>query len=218
MFGAATAQGFYFGPKGGLSVGLQDWNGFEKDPLFAYHGDIFIESLDPNLTGSLYASIGYHVRGSATRIRNSLYTFSQGFRFNNISVALGAKRRIKTIGNSRTYYHIGIRAEYTIGTNLSEIANSPYRLYLPFDDFTNKFTYGINGGAGYEFVLNEFVLPFVELNISPDLSFQYRQDPIPNVENPYTGALTVLPERTIRNFSIELSVGFKFLRKVIYVD
>ncbi len=211
-------QGFYFGPKGGLNIALQDWNSFERDPLFSFHGDAFIESLDPNGTGSLFASLGYHVRGSATRITNSFFNYTQGFRFNNISLMLGAKRTIKSSGKSRTYYHIGIRGEYTVNTNLDDIVDSNFRAYLPFDLFTNKITYGISGGAGYEIEVSEFVKPFLELTLSPDLNLQYMQGPIANVEDPFTGQLTTLPERNIRNFTIELSVGFKFLRKVIYMD
>ena len=215
------SQGFYFGPKGGSVIGFQNWNGFERDPLFAYCGDVFIESLDEDRTGSLFASLGYHVRGSATRIVNPVagFNYTQGFRFNNISLMLGAKKRFKTSGNWDSYYHVGIRGEYTVGTDFGERGSSLLTTgFFPFEELTRKINYGISGGAGVEYYLNEFVTPFFEFTISPDLSFQYRQDAIPNVTNPYTGQPTVLPERQIRNFSIELTVGMKLLRKVVYVD
>ena len=41
----AYAQGFAFGAKGGLTVGIQQWESFQRDPLLRYHGDLFVESL-----------------------------------------------------------------------------------------------------------------------------------------------------------------------------
>lgn len=215
------AQGYYFGPKAGSVLGFQNWNGLERDPLFAYHGDLFIESLDERGSGSLFASIGYHVRGSATRIINPVlnYNYTQGFRFNNISLMLGAKKRFKTTGSWTSYYHVGIRGEYTVNTNFGNASNNAVTSgFFPIEQLTNKLTYGISGGAGIEYFLSEFIAPFFELTISPDLSFQYDQQAIPNVTNPYTGQLTTLPERQIRNFSIELTMGLKLLRKIVYID
>jgi len=213
------AQGFYFGPKGGFVLGFQNWNGFERDPLFAYSGDVFVESLDPNGTGSLFGSIGYHVRGSAVRVINNLAgtRFSRGFRFNNISLMVGAKRKFKTIGNISSFYHVGIRGEYNVGTDFGTI-NAQTASFFPIPELTNKWTYGISGGAGLEFFMSEFVSPFIELTVSPDLSFQYKQPAMGNVTNPFTQITGPIPEREIRNMSIELTVGFKFLRKVVYVD
>ncbi len=216
------AQGYYFGPKAGSVLGFQNWNGLDRDPLFAYHGDLFIESLDERGTGSLFASIGYHVRGSATRIINPNlnYNYTQGFRFNNISLMLGAKKRFKTSGSWTSYYHVGVRGEYTVSTNFGNIPNNNVvtSAFFPIESLTNKITYGISGGAGIEYFLSEFIAPFFELTISPDLSFQYDQMAIPNVPSPYTGQLTTLPERQIRNFSIELTMGLKLLRKIVYID
>ena len=42
------AQGFAWGIKGGFTLGTQNWNGFERDPLIKYHGILFIESLSFN--------------------------------------------------------------------------------------------------------------------------------------------------------------------------
>ncbi len=217
----AKTQGFYFGPKGGMVLGFQNWNGFERDPLFAFSGDLFIETLDPNKTGSLYASIGYHVRGSAVRVLNPVagFRFTQGFRFNNISVVAGAKKKFKSSGNFDSYYLVGIRGEYNLSTDFGNAGtNVATAAFFPIPELTNKFTYGITGGAGLEFYMSEFVSPFIELTINPDLSFQYNQPSIGNVTNPFTGITGPIPEREIRNMSIELTVGFKFLRKVVYID
>ena len=215
------AQGFYFGPKGGMVLGFQNWNGFERDPLFAYCGDVFIESLDPNGSGSLFASIGYHVRGSAVRVINPVagFRYAQGFRFNNVSVMVGAKKKFRKTGNWDTYYHVGVRGEYNVGTDFGNAStNVSTAAFFPIAELTNKFTYGISGGAGIEYFMSEFVSPFLEFTVSPDLSFQYKQGSIGNVTNPFTGITGPVPPREIRNLSIELTVGFKFLRKVVYVD
>ena len=71
------AQSFLFGPKFGPSIGLQQWDNFEKDPLFAFHGSVYIESYsEDDIDNSLYAQLGYHVRGSANRYNGSNGNFS----------------------------------------------------------------------------------------------------------------------------------------------
>ena len=41
-----TAQNSAFGIKGGPTLGVQKWNGFQQDPLIKYHAIAFIESAD----------------------------------------------------------------------------------------------------------------------------------------------------------------------------
>ena len=62
-----TAQSFVFGPKFGPVIGTQKWEGFQKDPLLDFHGMLFIESYSEENSGSLFAQLGYHRRGSALR-------------------------------------------------------------------------------------------------------------------------------------------------------
>ena len=212
-------QSFYFGPKGGLSFALQNWNSSERDPLFATHAGLFIESADPELKGSIFAAAGYHTRGSSIRIVNfnQGLNFTDGYRFRNVSVILGAKKRIETTSNSTPFYAFAIRAEYNINTNLSDFEEYQ-SLFYPIDFYVNKFLYGVSVSGGFEFPMSEFVIPFVEFTVSPDLSLQYRQPALGNIISPYNGATITIPERRIRNISFEVSVGFRFFREVVVID
>ena len=72
FIGNAQQGSFAWGVKGGLVVGLQQWNSFQRDPLFSYQGDIYIESYDGPDANALFAQAGYHIRGSAIRSRNNV--------------------------------------------------------------------------------------------------------------------------------------------------
>ena len=212
---------FYFGPKAGLTLAVQQWNNLERDPLFAYNGSFFIESYDPEDRGSLFAQIGYHKRGSGIRVFDffSSNSADRSFQFNNLALQLGAKKRFNRSDSKTFFYHVAIRGEYTLNTNLSdyEELNRNFPFY-PFDQFVNKINYGLSFGGGIEFGSSKFAVPFLDITISPDISLQYRQDAIPNIVNPFTGLSTTLSERNIRNLTLEITFGMRFLREVIYID
>lgn len=223
------AQGsFAWGIKGGPAIGFQQWNSYQQSPLFRYQGDIYIESYDGPDANALYAQAGLHVRGSALRNRNAI-SFNTGlpfrlptftFEFYNASIATGFKQRFDFNGK-KAYYMVGIRGDYTIGTNLDDyddIAVGNSRLFYPFNDAVRRFNYGLSGGAGIEFMFKDLIGGIIEFSLSPDFSFQYQQPAIGSVYDPFTGGDRTLPERRIRNFTAEISVGFRFLRIVEYVD
>ena len=219
-----SQDGFYFGPKAGLTIATQNWNQSERNPLLNYHFAAFVESIDIDYKGSLFAQLGYHTRGSSILVSNinTGLRFSDGYKFRNLSFLLGAKKRIRTDNFSTPYYFFGIRLEYNLANNLGEIQerfeNSPSSLFYPFEFFVNDFVYGASVGGGIEFLGSAYVQPTIEFTISPDLSFQYRSDPIPNVVSPYNGMTISIPERTIRNVTFEVSLVVRFLREVIYID
>jgi len=64
-----SAQGQIFGLKGGLSAGTQKWNSFERDPLYATHFAVSMESAELDRKSALYGQIGYHTKGSAIRFQ-----------------------------------------------------------------------------------------------------------------------------------------------------
>lgn len=229
---SAKGQGFYFGVKGGPTVGFQQWEQIERDPLYKYHGAAFIESYDEEGRYSLFAQLGYHIKGSAIRNRNFFNQLTgnvvrppaREFQFRNLSLVLGGKQKFDIGATSKVFYMLGIRGDYTLSTNLAVYqrfneANPAYAIY-PFNEkqFINNFNYGVSVGGGFEFALSELVGTVIELSVNPDFSNQYEQPEIPNVTDPYTGQLRTLRERRIRNLTVELSLGFRFLRKVVYID
>ena len=216
-YGMSYCQSFYFGPKAGIGIHTQKWNNFDRNPLFAPFGDIFIESFDEGSASSLYAQVGYHPRGSALRLFNfnGGSSFSNSFRFNNLSLVGAAKRVLSNSKKTKPYYLLGIRLEYTLSTNLSDYEQYQ-SVFYPIEFYVNKFNYGFVVGGGYEFNFSELYGGFVEFTISPDVSKQYDQPRIPNVISPYNGNTITISERQIRNLSLEITFGMRFLRKVEY--
>lgn len=227
-FIAAGQGGYYFGVKGGLCVGFQNWSGIEQDPAYKYSGDLFIESRSVENKFGLFAQLGYHVKGSA--LRNRRYRTPIGgftsppareFLFNNIVLGLGAKQKFDFGERSKLFYSFGVRVEYTVSTNLGDYTEINQILrYYPFDDdtFIRKINYGVLVGGGIEMEVSDYFGLIIELTINPDFSNQYEQPAIPNVTDPYSGQSRTLPERKIKNISIELSLGFRFLRNIEYID
>ncbi|HFA52250.1 MAG TPA: hypothetical protein ENJ95_24795 [Bacteroidetes bacterium] len=225
--GAMQGQGYYFGVKGGMTLGVQKWNSFERDPLIKYHGIAFIESLDDTGQFSLFAQAGFHQKGSAIRNRNffdrngNLFRPSYEFIFNNISLTVGGKKKHWLSDKMRAHYMFGLRGDYTIGTNLDEYEAFNERnggLFFPVDFFVRKLNFGLMFGGGLEFDLSEFVGAVIDFTVNPDVSYQYKQPEIRNVYNPLTMGNRTIQERTIRNLTFQISVGFRFLRKIEYID
>ncbi|MCB0632421.1 MAG: outer membrane beta-barrel protein [Saprospiraceae bacterium] len=226
---ALVAQSSAFGVKGGLTVGVQQWGGFEQDPLLKYHGIAFIESYDPDEPFAVFAQLGYHQKGSAIRNRNYRDLSGTGFIrpparefiFNNLSLTLGAKQKFPLSGSTQWYWLLGVRGDYTLDTNLDEYneINLVYPIYpLDSDLFIRDFNYGITFGAGIDFPIADLIGILLEFSVSPDLSYQYVQPAVGNVVDPYTGGTRVINERRIRNMVFEVTLGFRFLRLVEYVD
>ncbi|MBI5914637.1 MAG: hypothetical protein HY842_04615 [Bacteroidetes bacterium] len=223
-----NAQGTAFGIKGGLTLGVQKWNGFDQDPLFKYHGILSAESIDETAQFSVFAQVGYHLKGSALRNRNffdvngnAYRPSAQEFIFKNISLTFGGKRKYDLSDRMKGYYLLGLRGDYTLGTNLDKYKAANEQnggLFFPDNAFVKDWNYGVTLGGGFEFALGELMGALLEFTVNPDFSYQYRQQAIPNVRDPYTGQNRTLPERTIRNITFEVTAGFRFLRKVEYID
>lgn len=227
FFAQSTAYVIQAGP----TVGIQKWdNSFDREPLFKYHVALAIETVDNEEDRSaLFMQLGYHIKGSANRFSflqsggGGLQVFTEEFRFNNISFLLGAKGKypIDAGGKTRYFYFGGIRTDYTLNTNIDELASrSPYlAIYYPQIGFVNRWMFGVSAGGGLEFKFSELIGGQVTLSVNPDLTNQYRQPPLPNVIDPYNpGQSITISERRIRNTTLELSVGLRLLRKVEYLD
>lgn len=231
----AFAQSYAFGIKGGMTAGTQKWdNNFQREPLFRYHIAGFIESHSDQDKFSVFAQAGYHIKGSSIRTFAQVIQTPTGFQsvdrknspfeFNNISLVLGGKQKYDFRNSTKVYYSLGIRGDYTISSNLRpegiDETNSYFFVY-PFDEFVNKFNYGVTAGGGIQFDFTDLIGGFLEIQINPDFSYQYNQPEIRNVSNPNplssTSSITI-PQRQITNTTIELSLGFRFLHKIIYVN
>ncbi len=216
----ANAQGAAYGIKGGLTLATQRWNNFDSgQPLVAYHGAAFIESLTEENVTSLFAQIGYHTRGRAVR-RNRFVdpftnqelpanTFNQ--RLFNVGLILGVKKKIPIgPGDKRSFYAFGLRGEYTVNEDLG--------IYAGLENAINRFVYGATVSGGFEFPFTEFIGGIFEISVHPDFAQQIYIPPQPNYQDPYTGQLRTLPEQRVVNVSFEVSVGLRFLHKVEYID
>lgn len=227
---ALQAQSYAFGFKGGPTIGLQQWESFNRDPLLAFHGIAFIETAEENEPWALFAQAGYNPKGSAIQTRNAFgingnifQVPTQEFIFHNISLSVGAKQRFDLLGkSSNTYYLLGLRVDYNLDTNLDEYEaiNELYPIYpLNNDRVIKDFTYGVIVGGGIEFPFSEFIGGLIEFSVNPDFSLQYEQ-PAGEVfvnNQLYTGNLRI-PERKIRNLTFEVTLGFRFLHKIEYID
>ena len=224
--------GYLFGAKGGLSLGNQDWSGLETELLLGFHGDLYLETVPAQGRFSFYGQLGYHTRGSKiSRRRGTLFNGNQvtlpseDFRFYNVSLGIGAKSVFGYSQLGDFYYILGLRADYNVTTNLGDYDileqtnGGSFRLNFPLDspDFIKDITYGASFGAGILFPISEKIGGTLELQGHPDFSFQYESGEIGGVIDG-SGTPRTLPARAIRNFTIELSFGIRFLRKWTYVD
>ncbi len=209
-----SAQGFAFGPKGGISLGNQNLGGYERDVLFAYHGAFYIESLTEENKNALFAQLGYHMRGSALRIPRHVNNIGQEIpsrteksKFGNLALYLGGKQKFDLGMDSKWFFDFAIRGEYNIMVELPTV-------YRNLEDRVNKFVYGVSAGVGTEFMFSELVGGLFEFHVHPDISEQIIIPAQQSVTNPNR----IIPEKQIRNITYELTLGLRFLRKIIYID
>ena len=207
-----SGQGTYYGVKGGLGLNNQNWDRqFNTSLLFTPLVDFFAETYDPGSLSSLYAQIGYHQRGSGLG-GFSLNRFAT-YRFHNVALELGGKRRALDGKKWNGYYLLALRAEYTVSSNLVE-EGSQSIFNLALEQYVRNFNYGATVGGGFAFDVAEGNQVFVEMTFNPDLSAQYDQPfvigPLPNPFNPQND-IFIDPQK-VRNYSLELKFGIKWLR------
>ncbi len=221
-------QGYYWGMKGGLALGTQSWNGAnQRNPLFSYQGDLFYETFSEEGSSAFFMSSGLHVRGSKIITQSGSYIDQSGktvfypsssisFQFRNITAILGIKKYF-TSKYKRLYYDFGLRGEYNVSNNLSDDNGFIRSGYDASEENVNKFVYGLTLGGGIDIPINEKVSTFFEIGFNQDLSKQY-YSLSKKAYDPYNKTFYVVPEQTIRNFSVDITFGIKFLRKNEYID
>ena len=216
-----TGYAVKFGP----TLAMQRWDGFERDPLIGYHADLQVEQVSFERPTSFYASLGYHQRGSAIRTRafrfvdpvtgveSSFRPEALRFVFHNLALALGGKQHY-AVGTNRGFVSFALRGEYNLATDFGDTDaqnfNFGYGPAYPLAEFTRRFLYGADVGAGLELPLGARTDALFELRLSPDVSAQYDQPPL-QFFSPVTGNNEGAAQRTINNLSLELSVGLRFL-------
>lgn len=232
FLGQMAAQSTAYVVQGGSTIGLQRWdNSLDREPLFKWHGALSIESVEnEDDRNSLFAQFGYHVKGSATRLRFfDIFSgapgrvFTEEFRFNNLSLVVGGKRKtpLGASGRARYFYGGGIRCDYTLSTNIDDLTagNPQLVVFYPTVGFMNRWMLGFTVTTGIEFKLKELIGGELKLSVHPDVTLQYNQPSIGNVIDPFNpGNTIIISERQIRNIAVEIGVGIRLLRKVEYVD
>lgn len=212
-----SGQSYAFGVKGGLTAATQRWNNFDSgQPLFSYHADAYIESWNEENMSALFASLGYHARGRAVRTRRVVGINGEDFpsrtfrqQLYNAALIIGAKKKF-SMGNpdARGFYGVGARVEYNLKADLD--------IYSGLEDLVNKFTYGVTVNGGFEFMWSEFIGGVFEISVHPDFGKQIFAPTQIFIDD--RGYQRELREQNVVNTSIEISVGFRFLHKIIYID
>ncbi|MEQ1745025.1 MAG: hypothetical protein ABMA02_06355 [Saprospiraceae bacterium] len=228
VFGQISAQSTAYVFHGGLSMGFQRWaNYFDRQPLFKTHAALSVESVnnDDDHT-SIFAQIGYHVRGSATRLRflqavgGGVETISEEFRFNNLSLILGYKQKFPLGEKTKYFYYGGLRGDYTLSTNIDELGvsqNIYLAAYYPSIGAMNRWMVGASAGGGIEFPFSDLVGGQLTISVHPDFLLQYYRPAFGNLIDPFNPGQTIpVQELSIRNLSLEISFGIRLLRKVVY--
>ena len=200
------AQSYYLGGKVGYGMNMQIWNSFERDMIFTPLVDVYTETYD-EMPSRLYASFGYRTRGSSVRGRNfnSFYTY----KFQNLSLEAGGKRLLSMDKKFNPYYSVGARLEYTLSSNLNASSGNIFTSLVD-DEYVNKWNYGVSVGGGFEYAWTDTRVLFVEVCINPDLSKQYEQLATASYTDP-NGVTYTIQKEEVRNVSIELKLGIKFL-------
>src|SRR5689334_23380894 len=113
LLSSMCAQGSVFGIMAGPSLSSQKVNGFQRDPFVRYHALVFLESTSEISPNSLYARLGYHIKGSAVNVQRYYdidnmehAASSYSMEFHNISFSLGVKQR-REFGQKHISYGFG---------------------------------------------------------------------------------------------------------------
>lgn len=215
IFSEIEAQDNAYGVMGGLTVGMQKWNGFERDPLLSWNGRVFYESLI-NDKLSVIGEFGLHNRGSGI-LAQYLVPGTTGITTNyskivirNLSFLGAAKQMYDVKENMEAYVKLGLRLEYTVADT--------FEIYSQFSEAIQPFNYGVTLGGGLHFGPKDGPLQFVlDAQISPDFSQQIYA-PAGQIYNRYTQQYQGFAEQKVTNISFEITLGIRFVNKYYYED
>lgn len=210
IFTDAKTQDNAYGALGGLTLGTQKWNGFDRDPLLTWNGRFFYESL-LNERLSVVGEVGLHNRGSGILAQyivsgtGKLETNYSKMVFRNVSVLGAAKQVYEVKENIEAYMKLGIRVEYTVADT--------FDIFEEYSEAIRPFNYGVTFGGGFHFGPKDGPLQFIlDAQVSPDFS-QQLYAPSANIWNRYTQQFQTFPEQKVTNLSIEITLGIRFVNK-----
>jgi len=210
-------SGTAYGIKGGLTAGTQSWNNSNRDYLFAYNGSIFMESINDDMSLRFFGQLGYAKKGSAIVINSFVNTITnqtiprqtikQPFEQANLIIGVKNMHPLPANDNIRGYYGVGVRLDYLLRYNMQ---------FLNVDEFVNKITYGLSIAGGGEFQPQDSPIAFqLEVMFNQDLSNQILYENL--IVTDQWGRQSSHSARVI-NSSLDITLGIKFIRKIIWVD
>jgi len=212
----ANAQtGTAYGIKGGLTAGTQSWNNSQREYLVAYNGSLFIESVHDSMSLRFFGQLGYAKKGSAMVVERYIHPQTgQEFPrrvirqpFEQVNLVVGAKNMYPFSDLFKGYYGAGIRLDYLLRYNIR---------FLNVDDWVNKLTYGLSFAGGVEYQPDDSPVAFqLEAMFNQDLSNQIFYENLIVVDQ--NGNSSSHSARVI-NSSLDITLGIKFIRRIIWVD
>jgi len=216
FIGSTDAQtGTAYGFKGGLTAGTQSWSGSQREYLLAYNASLFMESINESTSLRFFGQLGYTKKGSAIVSNSFVNPFTnqtiprQVIRqpFEQANLIIGAKNMHPFTAVYTGYYAVGVRVDYLLRYDL---------LFLNVDRWVNKITYGLSLAGGIEFQPNDSPIAFqLEAMFHQDLANQIFYQNI--IVTDQWGRQSSQSAKVI-NSSLDITLGIKFIRKIIWVD
>ncbi len=197
-----------WGVKGGLSIGTQRWDNSQREALFSWSGDVFVENMAETGQLVIYGQLGYHNKGSAI-VTNEYINPTNGItfprrrlknEFKNLALVLGAKSYNDLSEKMGWYYKMGLRLDYTLSAAL---------LYSNVEQYVNNFNYGLSLGGGFIFPIMEGRAILFDVELNPDISRQIFVPPGVYF-NSITNEPVNLSEQRVTNTTLEITLGFRF--------
>lgn len=207
---STQAQDNAYGFIGGMTLGTQKWNGFNRDPLLSWNGRAFYESIVTDKFSAVM-ELGLHNRGSGVlsqyiiQGQSGLTTNYSKMVLRNVSLLGGAKQVYDLKENTEAFVKLGVRLEYTVADN--------FEIFEQYTEAIQPFNYGITLGGGFHFGPKDGPIQFIlDAQVSPDFSQQLFA-PQANIWNRYTQQYQTFPEQKVSNLSFEISLGVRWVNK-----
>lgn len=213
VFTDIQAQDNAYGIIGGMTLGTQKWNGFDRDPLITWNGRAFYESILTDKL-SVIGELGLHNRGSGILSQyiipgtSNLQSNYSKMVFRNLSLMAAAKQVYSLKENTEAFVKLGLRLEYTIADT--------FEIFEQYAEAIRPFNYGVTFGGGFHFGPKDGPIQFIlDAQVSPDFSQQLFA-PQALIYNRFTQQYQTFSEQKVTNLSFEISLGIRWVNKYYY--